>query len=88
MTRLVLSEAILIALTAGVLGTLMGIQAVVSGQRLDKLLFGLELSVRPPPAPIIIGWLMVFAVTLGAAAPAVIRLARRQPRELLGAMKG
>jgi putative ABC transport system permease protein len=88
MTRLVLSEAILIALTAGVLGTLMGVQAVVSGQRLDKLLFGLELSVRPPPAPIILGWLMVFAVTLGAAAPAVIRLARRQPRELLGAMKG
>ena len=28
------------------------------------------------------------AVTLGAAAPAVIRLSRRRPRELLGAMKG
>jgi putative ABC transport system permease protein len=88
LTRLVLCEAILIAIAAGFLGTLMGIQAVVSGQRLDKLLFGLELSTRPPPAPIAIGWLMVFAVTLGAAAPAVIRLARRHPRELLGAMKG
>jgi putative ABC transport system permease protein len=88
LTRLVLSEAILIALAAGVLGTLMGLQGVLSGQRLDKLLFGLELSVKPPPMPVTVGWLMVFAVTLGAAAPAVIRLARRQPRELLGAMKG
>jgi len=43
LTRLVLSEAVLIALSAGVLGTLMGLQGVLSGQRLDKLLFGLEL---------------------------------------------
>jgi putative ABC transport system permease protein len=88
LTRLVLSEAILIALSAGILGTLMGLQGVISGQRLDRLLLGLELSVRPPPLPIALGWLMVFFITLGAAAPAVLRLARRQPRELLASTKG
>ncbi len=82
-----LAEALLIALTAGLLGTLMGLQGVLSGQRLDKLLFGLNFSIHPPALPLVIGWVMVFVVTLGAAAPAVAALARKQPRELLGAMR-
>jgi putative ABC transport system permease protein len=88
LTRLVLCEAILIAIVAGALGTALGLQGVVSGQRLDRLLFGLELSVHPPPLPLVIGWCLVFLVTLSAAAPAVWGLARKRPRELLAAMKG
>jgi hypothetical protein len=76
---------VLIALAAGCLGTALGIQAVVSGQMLDKLLFGLELSVRPPPMPIAVGWIAVFVVTIGAATPAVVNLSRRKTRELLAA---
>jgi putative ABC transport system permease protein len=83
LTRLVLGEAVLIALAAGVLGTALGITGVACGQHLDKLLFGLELNLRPPPLPIAAGWLAVFIVTLGAALPPVLALSRRNTRELL-----
>lgn len=84
-SRLVLAEAILVAITAGVLGTLMGMQGVYAIQRIDELLFGLLLHVRPPPVPIAIGWGFTLLFTVGAAVPAVVRLARRQTRELLSA---
>jgi putative ABC transport system permease protein len=83
LVRLVLGEALLIALAAAVLGTCLGVQGVFSAQHLDKVLFGFELNTRPPPLPILIGWCAVFVVTLGATAPAVIALGRRKPRELL-----
>ncbi|HYE63882.1 MAG TPA: ABC transporter permease [Phycisphaerales bacterium] len=83
LVRLVLGEAVLIALAAGLLGTALGTQAVASAQHLDKLLFGLELSTRPPLLPVVAGWCAVFVVTLGAAAPAVFALSRARPRELL-----
>jgi len=88
LVRLVFGEAVLIAITAIILGTALGIQGIFSGQRLDRLLFGLELTVKPPIGPIALGWLFVAAVTILAAVPAVISLARLRPRELLGAMKG
>lgn len=86
--RLVAGEAALIAVTAMFLGTLLGLQGVAGGQRLDQLLFGLELRLRPPPAPIAIGCAAVLAACIGAALPAIIVLARRSPRDLLAAMKG
>ncbi len=85
LVRLVLGEAILIALTAAILGTLLGLQGVLSTQQLDRMLFGLEFSVRPPPLPVAAGWAAVFLVTIGAATPAVLSLARRRTRELLAA---
>jgi putative ABC transport system permease protein len=85
LARLVLGEAVLIALAAGVLGTALGITGVSCGQRLDKLLMGLELNVRPPLLPIAAGWAAVLLVTVGAALPPVISLLRRRPRELLAA---
>ncbi len=84
-SRLVLAEAILVAITAGVLGTLMGMQGVYAIQRIDELLFGLLLHLRPPPVPIAVGWGLTLLFTVGAAVPAVLRLARRQTRELLAA---
>ncbi len=86
--RLILAEAVLIALTAVLLGTALGVQGIASGQRLDRLLFGLELSVRPPLVPIAVGWLFIFAVTLGAALPTALSSAKRSPRELLSTMRG
>lgn len=88
LTRLILGEAILIAITACVLGTIMGVQVSWGGQRIYELVLGLDLSIRIPPLPTAAGWLTVTTITLGAAAPAAWRLSRRKPRELLGAMKG
>lgn len=87
-TRLVLGEAALVGLTAAILGTCMGLQGVYAVQRIDELLFGLELRLRPPPGPILVGWGITLAMTLAAAAPGVLFLARKGPRDLLGAMKG
>ncbi|CAG0967030.1 Macrolide export ATP-binding/permease protein MacB [Phycisphaerales bacterium] len=86
--RLVLGEAVLVGLTAAALGTLMGVQGVFAVQRIDAGLFGLDLHLRPPPGPLAIGWAITIAMTLLAAAPAVVALARKQPRELLGAVRG
>lgn len=88
LVRLVLGEAIIIAITAIVLGTALGLQGIISGQRLDRLLFGLELSVKPPILPILIGWAFVAAITLLAALPPALQLGRKSPRELLAAAKG
>ncbi len=88
LSRLVLGEALRIALAACVLGTLMGVQGSWAGQRIDRLLFGLDMRLRPPPVPIAACWGITIFLTLAAAAPAVLRLARRRPRELLGAMRG
>lgn len=86
--RLVLGEAIVIAIAACVLGTSIGFQGALAGRRLNRALFGLELTFQTPWGPIAWGWLAVALMTLGAAAPAVLALARRRPRELLGGMKG
>jgi putative ABC transport system permease protein len=86
--RLVLAEAAVVGLAAAALGTLMGIQAVFGGQHFDAALLGLSLRVRPPVIPIAAGCVIVMVITLGAAAPAVMALARKRPRELLGAVKG
>jgi putative ABC transport system permease protein len=83
LSRLILAETLLIALAAGVLGTLMGIQGSWAGQRLYSLLLGLSLEMQPPPLPIAVGWLVLIVLTLLAAGPAVWRLNRRSPRELL-----
>jgi putative ABC transport system permease protein len=86
--RIVVAEAACVALAACFLGTLMGVQGAFGGIVLNKILWGLELSVRPPVGPIALGWVAVAVFTIGAAAPTAWALARRQPRELLGAMKG
>lgn len=86
--RLVLAEAVIIALAAGLMGTLMGIQGAYGGTRLNAVLMGIELGLRPPVGPIAAGWGIVMVLALGAAAPAVLALARRKPRELLAAVKG
>lgn len=86
--RLVLAEAVIIAISAAILGTMMGIQGSYGGVRLNAVIAGIELTLRPQWGPIGWGWLTLIALTLAASAPAVVALSRRQPRELLAAMKG
>lgn len=88
LARLVLGEAMLVALAACVLGTLMGIQGSWAGQRLDRLLMGIDMRLRPPPLPIAVSWAILVVLTLGAAVPAVLRLNRLRPRDLLGSVRG
>lgn len=86
--RLVISEAILVAIAAMILGTGLGLQGVLSGQRIDYLLFGLELTLRPPVVPILVACGFALSLTVLAAAPAAIAVARRPVRELLASVKG
>lgn len=86
--RLVLAEAVLIAITAAILGTLMGLQGALAGRRLDQLLLGIEVRFRPAIGAIVAGSLLLLAITLLAAGPAVLGLMRKKPRELLGAVRG
>ncbi len=86
--RLVLAEAVLVAIGAIVLGTALGFQAAWAGQRLYALLAGLTLSLRPPIGPLVFSWIVTMVLTLFAAAPAVLALSRRKPLDLLGARGG
>ena len=88
LARLVIGEAMVIAATACVLGTAMGLQAAAGGLKMYSVVIGLVLQLRPPWIAIGVGCAAVFAITLLAAWPPVHRLIRRHPRELLGAMKG
>lgn len=81
--RLVIGEAVVIAICAILLGTAMGIQASWAGQRLHRLLIGLDLRLLVPAAGIAIGWSAVAIVTILAAIPAGVSIMRTGPRELL-----
>lgn len=88
LTRLVLAEAVVIGLTACIVGTLMGLQGAWAGKRIYELLIGLLMEMRLPIKPTLVGWGGVFFFTIGAAVPAVLRLNRQSTRELLASTKG
>ena len=83
LARMIAAEGVLIALTAGILGTLMGTQLSFAAQRLHRALLGLVWDLRPPPVPILVGCGIVLVICLLASVPAVVRLNRLRPRELL-----
>jgi putative ABC transport system permease protein len=83
LARMVGAEAVLIAITAGILGTLMGTQLSFAAQRLHRALLGLVWDLRPPVGAIAAGCGIVLVICLAASVPAVIRLNRLRPRELL-----
>lgn len=83
LARMVAAEAVLVAITAGILGTLMGTQLSFAAQRLHRALLGLVWDLRPPPIPILAGCAVVLLICLLASVPAVVRLNRLKPRELL-----
>jgi len=83
--RLIVGEVLIVALTACVLGTMLGLQGSWAGIRLYEMLAGLELHLRPPLAPIALGWAILLVLTLLAVAPAVVNIARTPVRTLLAA---
>lgn len=88
LVRLVLGEALLIGLTACVVGTLLGLQAIYAGRQIDAMLFGIVLTSRPPLGPTAAAWGFVIGITLAAAIPAALALGKRSPRSLLAAVRG
>ena len=88
LARIVIGEALLIAITACLLGGLMGLHGAKAGQRVNEVLIGLSLTGWPPLWPTLAGCAVVFIITLGAATPAILSLNRKHPRELLGAVRG
>lgn len=88
LTRLVVGEVLLVGVAASVMGVLMGIQGAWAGQRLDRLLMGIDVHLRPPAGLIAGSCGLLIALCLLSALPAVVRLARLRPRDLLGAVRG
>lgn len=87
-SRLVLGEAVLIAITACIVGTIFGTQAAWAGQKMYEVMLGLLLTLHVPVGPTLAGWVVTAIITLGAAGPTAWALSRRRPRELLGAVRG
>ncbi|MEM0982532.1 MAG: FtsX-like permease family protein [Planctomycetota bacterium] len=89
LVRLIIGEALLIGITASIVGTLMGIQGSWAGAKLYEVVVGVSVNPFPPPLmPIAVGWGVVLLFTIGAAIPAILRLNGRKTRELLAAAKG
>lgn len=85
LVMLVCGQAILIGLAACLLGTALGLQAAWGGQVSNRKLIGIELTVRPPLWPIVLGWGAAVTMALLAAAPTAWRIGRASPRVLLSA---
>ena len=88
LARFITAEVLLIAITSGMLGTALGLQASLAGISLYRSLVGLELSMQPPLGPIALGWVLIIGLSVLAAAPAAIFVSRRQPRVLLSSNAG
>ena len=68
---------------ASIVGFLMGVHLAWMGTTLYRDLAGLKLALVIPGGAVGIGILVMSALTLAAALPAVISLLRRPTRELL-----
>ncbi|QYK48698.1 MAG: FtsX-like permease family protein [Phycisphaeraceae bacterium] len=88
LVRLVLAEVITIAVAGAIIGTVLGLQAAWSEQKLMRLLLGLGVEFRPSLPAIAGAWGMLIVTCVIASAPAVRRLGKREPRELLAAARG
>ncbi|MCW5763416.1 MAG: FtsX-like permease family protein [Phycisphaeraceae bacterium] len=88
LARLIVGEAIIIALSAWVLGSVLGLQGAWAGRRLDALLLGIRISGEAPWGALAgaLGAALLF--TLGASLPTVVRLTATSPRDLLSARLG
>jgi putative ABC transport system permease protein len=86
--RLVLGEACIVALAASILGTCMGLQGAWGGNRLNALIWGIDLQMFIPWSQIAFGWGAMLLICCIAAAPAAVQLVKKPVRELLSAIKG
>lgn len=83
LVRLITAQALIIALTACVLGTCLGIQAAWGGREMNRRVIGIDLESALPIDAISIAWGTAIVLSLLAAAPSAMRLGRSQIRNLL-----
>lgn len=83
LARLIFGEAIMLAITGALIGTLLGMHLAWVGVHHYRELAGLPLRLILPQWPTVFGWLTVIALTLLAALPGVWSVVRRQPAALL-----
>ncbi len=83
--RMVIGEALIIAVAACVLGTAMGYQGAWAGREMNRLIIGLEMKAHFPWLGASLGWVMVTLITVAAALPAGYFVMRTSARALLQA---
>ncbi len=83
--RLILGEAMLLAITASVIGTIFGFHLAWIDVRHLRDLAGLPVTVGIPVTPIAIGWGIVLFMAMLASLPGAIGLLRRDPCRLVSA---
>lgn len=81
--RLVAGETILVALTGCLVGTALGLHLALIGRGFHRRLVGLIYELHFPLDVTAWGWAAVLGAALAAAMPAIVRLVRQQPRDLL-----
>lgn len=81
--RLVLGEALLMALAAATVGTGLGMHLATMGTVWHRDLAGVPTHLVAPWIPATIGWLVTASMTVAAALPAALSLLRVSPRALL-----
>lgn len=85
LARLVFAEAVVLAITAALVGTLLGLHLSAVAATHYRHLAGLPVRVTFPVIPTAIGWAVVIALTLLAAVPGVLSIVRPRPAALLAA---
>ena len=83
-TRLVLGEVLILAVSACIVGTTLGLQGSASQLRVNRLLLGIEAPMRILPEVIALGWGILLVLVLVSVWPVLARLGRTPVRELVG----
>lgn len=85
--RLIVGEAMLLAMAGAMTGTLLGLHLAWVGTTFYRDLAGIELRLSIPVIPMLAGWLTVIALTVAVALPTAIGLMRATPSVLLAARR-
>ena len=87
LVRLVCGQAVVIALGASIVGTMLGLQAAWGGQQINRVLLGIDLTMSPPLGAMGVAWVAAFVLALLAAAPSALRVNRSSIRTLMSSGK-
>ena len=85
LTRLVLGEAILLALAGAAVGTGLGMHTAWVSSIHYRRLLGIAVNVSLPEWPTILGWLTVVVLAMLASLPGLMSVLKPQPSRLLAA---
>ncbi len=83
LVRLVCGQALIIAIGACVLGTLLGLQAAWGGREMNRQVVGIDLSSALPIGAIGLSWAVAIVLSLIASGPSALRLNRASIRWLM-----